>query len=144
MKRLLSLLIIASLLIPVSSAINILDIFNSHTPVPLPLPDKESRWTLLSASLNSANTPSNISKLQHLLVEYNYKHTDVFAITVTDLDKTFLLSYTGLGITSAVEVTQQLSLTESQVINIINILAEDTDTTSISFWTKLKLWYVLR
>ncbi len=128
------------LLIPASSA-GIFDFFmDSITPYP----SNESRWTSLSLSLNNANTPTNITKLQHILTEYNYTSEDVFAIHVSDLDKTFLLSYRGLGITTAVEVTQELYLTESQIKEIINILSADTDTTSVSFWTKIKLWYVLK
>ncbi len=140
MKKILFLLLITSLLIPISSA-SIFDFFSQQS---LPLASNESRWSSLSSSLNNANTPTNITKLQSILKEYNYTSEDVFAIHVTDLDKTFLLSYTGLGITTAVEVTQELYLTESQIKEIINILSADTDTTSVSFWTKIKLWYVLR
>ncbi len=139
MKKILYILLIATLLIPISSA-SIFDLFVQPTT----LLSNESRWSSLSLSLNNANTQSNITKLQSILREYNYTSSDVFAIHVTDLDKTFLLSYRGLGITTAVEVTQELYLTESQIKEIINILSADTDTTSVSFWTKIKLWYVLR
>ncbi len=139
MKKILYILLIATLLIPISSA-SIFDLFVQPTT----LLSNESRWSSLSLSLNNANTQSNITKLQHILTEYNYTSEDVFAIHVSDLDKTFLLSYTGLGITTAVEVTQELYLTESQIKEIINILSTDTSPTSISIWTKIKLWYVLR
>jgi len=155
MKKILIFLTIATLLIPASSANIFDDIFGHIEPIkhfPIsqtiapPIPEtKEQLWYNLSISLQNANTPPNIAKLQSILDEYNYPKTTAFSIRVKDLDKTFIVTYkNGIGLYSPTEVTHRITLTEPQVKKILTIISSDTSSTSISFWNKVQLWNILR